>query len=154
MSVLYGADNTSDFRFLSTIFADGDLKAGRNTNDTDPRHVAFGWALKALQSGKLPTSLEIWHEGTCGRCGRKLTVPESVSCGFGPECITKVSAAAAAKATAPKAPVAKSVRLNTVDGFPIAQLAQEQRDQLEARRGNDYWATLRGAGLMPVAVAS
>jgi hypothetical protein len=28
----------------------------------------------------------VWHEGRCGRCGRKLTVPESIESGFGPEC--------------------------------------------------------------------
>lgn len=27
-----------------------------------------------------------WHEGVCGRCGRRLTVPESIETGFGPEC--------------------------------------------------------------------
>lgn len=28
----------------------------------------------------------VHHEGRCGRCGRKLTVPESVETGIGPEC--------------------------------------------------------------------
>lgn len=27
-----------------------------------------------------------WHEGRCGRCARRLTVPESIESGFGPEC--------------------------------------------------------------------
>lgn len=31
-----------------------------------------------------------WHEGRCGRCGRRLTVPESIESGFGPECIRLV----------------------------------------------------------------
>src|SRR5882672_9405186 len=34
--------------------------------------------------------IEIWHSGSCGRCGRTLTVPESVLSGFGPECINKM----------------------------------------------------------------
>ena len=34
----------------------------------------------------LPKTVEVWHEGICGRCGRKLTVPESVERGLGPEC--------------------------------------------------------------------
>ena len=29
----------------------------------------------------------IYHEGKCGRCGRTLTVPESIKSGFGPECV-------------------------------------------------------------------
>lgn len=35
---------------------------------------------------------EWWHEGRCGRCGRRLTVPESIESGFGPECIKHVEA--------------------------------------------------------------
>jgi hypothetical protein len=29
----------------------------------------------------------VWHEGSCARCGKKLTVPESIESGFGPECV-------------------------------------------------------------------
>jgi len=29
---------------------------------------------------------EIWHEGICGKCGRPLTVPESIERGLGPVC--------------------------------------------------------------------
>ena len=39
-----------------------------------------------IRSGKLPKGIEFWHEGRCCRCGRKLTVPESISSGIGPEC--------------------------------------------------------------------
>ena len=31
--------------------------------------------------------VEIWHEGRCCRCGRRLTVPESIEQGYGPECV-------------------------------------------------------------------
>lgn len=41
----------------------------------DPKHAEF------------PKNIEIWHEGVCGRCGRRLTVPSSIETGFGPECI-------------------------------------------------------------------
>lgn len=30
------------------------------------------------------------HEGKCGRCARRLTVPESIESGFGPECVKLV----------------------------------------------------------------
>lgn len=33
--------------------------------------------------------LQVWHEGRCGRCGRKLTVPSSIETGLGPECAGK-----------------------------------------------------------------
>lgn len=31
---------------------------------------------------------EIWHEGVCGKCGRKLTVPSSIDRGLGDICAT------------------------------------------------------------------
>jgi len=37
--------------------------------------------------------LEVWHEGKCCRCGRTLTVPESIESGIGPECARIVKAA-------------------------------------------------------------
>jgi len=46
----------------------------------------FLWLYKHRDS--LPTeSILVFHEGYCGRCGRRLTRPESVQNGFGPECI-------------------------------------------------------------------
>jgi hypothetical protein len=35
-------------------------------------------------------ALVVRHEGKCGRCGRTLTVPESIDRGIGPECATKM----------------------------------------------------------------
>lgn len=49
--------------------------------------AALAWTLKHLGAGHLPDTLEIWHDGHCGRCGRTLTVPASIASGFGPECI-------------------------------------------------------------------
>lgn len=34
----------------------------------------------------IPAKLEVWHEGSCGRCGRALTHPESLELGIGPVC--------------------------------------------------------------------
>jgi Family of unknown function (DUF6011) len=43
--------------------------------------------IKQLVGECLHANFEIWHEGCCGRCGRTLTVPESINSGFGPECV-------------------------------------------------------------------
>ena len=42
---------------------------------------------KVIVDGKKPSDigLEVWHEGRCGKCGRKLIVPESIARGIGPE---------------------------------------------------------------------
>ena len=34
----------------------------------------------------LPDVVEIWHEGGCKCCGKKLTVPASIELGMGPDC--------------------------------------------------------------------
>jgi Family of unknown function (DUF6011) len=39
-----------------------------------------------LQAKQLHADLVVRHEGRCGRCGRTLTVPESIDSGLGPEC--------------------------------------------------------------------
>ena len=50
-----------------------------------PSAVAFGWVWERRQRlDALPC--EVWHEGRCGKCGRVLTVPESLILGLGPEC--------------------------------------------------------------------
>jgi hypothetical protein len=33
---------------------------------------------------------EFWHEGRCGCCGKLLTVPESISAGYGPVCLPRM----------------------------------------------------------------
>jgi hypothetical protein len=47
--------------------------------------------LNKLKVGKLQDFVEVWHEGTCGKCGRALTVPSSIENGLGPECIKSLS---------------------------------------------------------------
>lgn len=50
----------------------------------------FFWLIRNLDSSKLLEQMEIFHEGRCGKCNRLLTVPESITSGFGPECIKSV----------------------------------------------------------------
>jgi hypothetical protein len=95
VSVLTGSDNTSSYTWLGRVVREifyvgrKNPKPGEIRKDA-PCSVAFEFAWKALLRGEIPTGLEIWHEGRCGRCGRKLTVPTSVARGFGPECIQHV----------------------------------------------------------------
>ena len=50
------------------------------------------YAKARLAAGSMPANVEINHEGRCGRCGRALTVPESVASGIGPESALKMAA--------------------------------------------------------------
>lgn len=89
VSVLTGPDNEHDFQFLGTIFEGARFVHGRKSKIAEdaPSARAFAWAFRHLaQSRELPELLEVWHEGACGRCGRALTVPESIARGLGPEC--------------------------------------------------------------------
>lgn len=57
---------------------------------SQPQSRCFDWSLTKLRSHQLPEQLQVWHEGTCGRCGRPLTHPESIASGIGPECSKKM----------------------------------------------------------------
>lgn len=88
VKLLTGADNENSYSYLGYIrrgvffHGGGKTKIGQDA----PSALAFAWAWRKLQQGELPDNLEIWHEGRCGRCHRKLTVPSSIASGFGPEC--------------------------------------------------------------------
>jgi hypothetical protein len=95
VSVLTGSDNDSSYTWLGRISREifwvgrKNPKPGEISKDA-PSAVAFDWTWRNLVKGKMPDTLECWHEGRCGRCGRRLTVPESIAQGFGPECVQHV----------------------------------------------------------------
>jgi hypothetical protein len=93
ISLLNGPDNTADYKYLGRV-ADR-LWIGRKVpkpgdiSPDAPSAKALAWAWERLNRDELPEVLEIWHEGRCGRCNRKLTVPSSIASGLGPECAGK-----------------------------------------------------------------
>lgn len=91
VSLLSGPDNDADYQFLGTVFADGGYHHGRKSGvgPKAPSARAFAYAWGYLSRGELPPLCEIYHEGSCGRCGRGLTVPSSIESGLGPVCASK-----------------------------------------------------------------
>lgn len=92
VSLLVGPSNESDFQYIGFIrdrkFQHGGKKARAGLDA--PSVVAFGWTwLSLIRDSHMPTTAEIWHEGRCGRCHRKLTVPSSIASGLGPECASR-----------------------------------------------------------------
>ena len=90
VKLLRGQDNEQDYTYIGCYFADG--------NHFHPekkyQNVEYeGWP-KSLRAVKflfnrldnVPDNLLVYHEGKCCRCGRKLTTPESIERGVGPEC--------------------------------------------------------------------
>ena len=93
VSLLTGPENTSDYTYLGMLDADGQVRlTGKSSYRDDSAPVrAIRWAFKHIWAGKaLPAPAAILHAGRCGRCGRTLTVPESIASGFGPECLGKL----------------------------------------------------------------
>lgn len=84
VKVLTGANNEEDYTYLGTIWSDSRVYRRGNRSpisEEAPSAKAFAWFWRRLLAGELPD--------TCGRCGRKLTVPSSVETGLGPECATR-----------------------------------------------------------------
>lgn len=55
----------------------------------------FRWCLgNVVLLRRFPNNLEVRHEGTCGKCGRALTRPDSIDRGIGPECAKRLCEAA------------------------------------------------------------
>lgn len=93
--LLNGPDNTADYVYMATIFDRTNLRHTRKSaiRPSAKPFAGFRFVWERLVAGELdalPSNLEIWHEGRCGRCGRVLTVPESVARGIGPVCAGKV----------------------------------------------------------------
>lgn len=92
VAVMNGPNNEEDFAYLGTIFSQPQgtrtYRHGMKSRiaSTAPSAVAFAWAFGKLARGTSPEELEVHHEGRCGRCGRVLTTPESISTGIGPVC--------------------------------------------------------------------
>lgn len=105
VNLLNGPDNEGDFCYMGILkmqrarSLEDLLNADITFNFTRKSSVkpealsakSFVWLWNVLYGQqRMPSTVEIWHEGRCGRCGRKLTVPESIDTGFGPECASRL----------------------------------------------------------------
>lgn len=96
--LLTGPSNTSDYTYLGALRSEtvrtfALSPKARVKNGDAPSVAAVSWLLgrvdkfeKGLITQLMPAGMEFHHAGRCGRCARTLTVPSSVSHGFGPEC--------------------------------------------------------------------
>jgi len=91
VSLLSGPDNTSDYVYLG-IYNPKNFEiylTAKSSFKTDSTPVkVIKWAIKKIATNSsIPAGYKIQHENKCCRCGRKLTTPESIDNGIGPECI-------------------------------------------------------------------
>lgn len=126
VKLLTGPDNLSNYSYLGMIGDDRRefrLTKASKGNDTTPSVVAFRYLLANLVGGALK-GIEVYHEGRCGRCGRTLTVPESIESGFGPECREKLGIETdGPRPSAPVAPKAEPVSALNPQGMTMAEIS-------------------------------
>ena len=84
--------NPDVYTYIGTV-VEGNYNHGKKSSvSKDAQSVkVFEFMLNKLKSNNLPDFLEVWHEGFCGKCGRRLTVPNSILTGIGPECFKTLS---------------------------------------------------------------
>jgi len=86
--------NWEDWSFIGTLMMES-LHLAPNRRKPGigetPSFKAFRWTIGQLVKGEIPADLEIAHSGSCCRCGRELTHPDSIQNGIGPECIKQFS---------------------------------------------------------------
>lgn len=94
VSLLTGPDNDSAYTYLGVLNPQtGEVRLTKKSayaEDSYPVRL-LRRVLACLLAGKglaiTAAGYDVMHEGKCGRCGRTLTVPESLDNGIGPECI-------------------------------------------------------------------
>lgn len=89
VALLTGADNESDYTYLGMIFGGTQFRTTAKSKlapTSSPALAMQYFCQKVIRDGVMPEHLEVRHEGRCGKCNRKLTTPESIDRGIGPEC--------------------------------------------------------------------
>jgi hypothetical protein len=100
VSMLTGPDNNSSYSYLG-IYNPQRLSVyltakSKYNEDSTPVKV-IRWAINKVgtapagQAPVLPAGYAIQHDGRCCRCGRRLTHPESIETGIGPECAGRIN---------------------------------------------------------------
>ena len=91
VDVFTGRDNESDYSFAGTIFGKYSYRHSQKSSlaSNNQALIVLDAFLKFIERKQMPRGIEVWHEGCCGRCGRKLIVPASILSGIGPECEKK-----------------------------------------------------------------
>jgi len=94
VSLLTGPNNETDYNYLGMLEPhSGNVRltrASKFTEETLPVKL-IQRVIKRIWVNELHIvkqhGYNVHHSGKCGRCGRKLTTPESLERGIGPECI-------------------------------------------------------------------
>jgi len=93
VSLLTGQDNSRSFSYVGTLNPDNGVVRLTAKSKVTAETLCFRILNRVLRliwanetDAITKAGFDVHHSGRCGRCGRKLTVPESIKTGFGPEC--------------------------------------------------------------------
>lgn len=90
INLLIGTDNENDYSYIGCYYSDTEyFHAAKQWKDKN--RVAWPKSLRAIsflfdKLHNVPDNLYVYNNGKCACCGRKLTTPESIQRGIGPEC--------------------------------------------------------------------
>lgn len=93
VAVLNGPDNGRDYAHIGFIGRrDGAFVRSRQSPlpSTALSVRGFDWVWSHVDRLADYPHVEVHHVGKCGRCGRPLTVPSSITTGLGPVCAQRV----------------------------------------------------------------
>ena len=65
------------------------FRTAKSIHSSWRRYQAFLWVLKYIVNKEMPPMVFIYRDERCRACGRRLTNPESIKLGIGPECIKR-----------------------------------------------------------------
>jgi len=135
VSVLTGSYNESNYSYIGMITTDRVFRWTRKSNvrTNSMSFKAFAWLWKNRRT-VMPEKLEFRHEGCCGRCGRKLTTPESIDMGFGPECIKHIMVNKNGKYTNN---ISRERQKQTSEHFTPENIIQEMLSLVDKTNWND-----------------
>lgn len=98
VSVLTGQDNETNYTYIGTMNPqtfDIRISVEHSPFRNSTRSVrVLRWMLTHILKQEpfegRSAGYTIKHEGKCGKCGRRLTTPESIDTGFGPDCAAEL----------------------------------------------------------------
>lgn len=89
--ILTGSNNESDYTYIGMLFDNHIVPTKKSKYSVLSLPIkVINYAIDIANGDKqLLSGYFLEHNGHCGRCGRKLTTPESIKSGLGPICRTK-----------------------------------------------------------------
>jgi len=92
VSVMTGSEDAGSYSYVGMLDTTKGIKPtkGSKLPLSDRRVAAVAWVIRQVASAAtIPAGYSLAHAGKCLCCGRKLTNPDSIESGIGPECRKK-----------------------------------------------------------------